>query len=405
MRLGRVFIGGFLFIALLVIGFFLLIRGCLARYDERSALAPVLYFEKGRKAVLFSLVQYDNTTSYSQSGSMVRKSVSTSYYVQQNDAVSGVRTAQQKVKHHSDIKYHPIETMGASQDLAWVFLGELMAFDPFTLEKKADIAILESKNPSLKGLFPGEKRFYQFNNEDKQLYFTASDGTKWQLNTSTLLATATTTPYDPNRTPADADSHQVRRLSAWRSLQRLNPSYTQIKTNQDTMGGKWYGLYAADEWAQLYGRVQQQSTYDETARGQLYMTSYSPASNGDMIIEKTTASRPSPSAYFLHGGFLLDKSTGLPMQLAGLRGYLIVHKDKIGQEGKILLSRLNEQGQVSWTYATGLSSWVDWLYNGKQLFVMGVDNPELSSSQCNVLLCIDLATGKANKHDYFADKK
>ena len=403
MRIGRLFVGGFLFIALLVVGFFLLIRGCLSRYDERSALAPVLYFEKEGKAILFSLVQYDKTSSYSRQGNMVSKSVSTSYFVQQNDALSGVKMAGQKIKAHSDIKYYPVETMGASKELAWVFVGELMAFDPFTLEKKADIALLEGKNPSLKGMFPKEKRFYQFNNDDKQVYFTANDGTKWQLNTTTLLATAAT--YDPDKDPEGWDPQQQRRLSALRSLQRMNPSYAQIKSNQDTMGGKWYGLYAIDEWNKLYERAQLHSTYDETARGQLYTASYTPSRNGDLVIEKEKSTLLSPSAYFLHGGFLLDKTTAQPIRLREPRGYLVVYKDKIGQEGRIMLSRINEQGQPGWTFATGLSTWIDWLYTGKQLFVMGVDNPELSSDQCNVLWCIDLTTGKANRYDYFGDKK
>lgn len=473
MRISRVFVGGFLFVALLVVGFILLLRSCLARYDERTALAPVLYFEKEGKATLFSLVQYDKTNNYSSRGGITSKSVSSSYFIQQNDPVSGVRTAEEKIKHHSDIKYHPVETMGASKELAWVFIGELMAFDPFTLEKKADIALLENKNPALKGQFPGERRFYLFNDDDQQVYFTANDGSKWQLNTTTLLATPT--HYDPEKEPQAAAvqqveklqqqnraaqdslykneypatlyakrqiteqeyrrrmtsyvsqqkdlykqrdslndvlsalrsraSHEQQRQSAIRNLQRPKPSYAQIKTNQDTMAGKWYGLYAVEEWDKLYNRVQYQSSYDETARGQLYLSTYTPSRNGDLLIEKEQATLLSPASYFLHGGFLLDKTTAMPIRLAAPRGYLVVYKDKIGREGKIVLSRLNEQGKPGWTFATGLTEWIDWRYTGKQLFILGADNPELSGTEANVLFCIDLTTGKANRYDYFTDRK
>ena len=169
-----------------------------------------MYFARDGKAFLFSLVEYDNTTSYSRGGGFVSKSVSARYLAQQNDAGNGTRLQDKEIRHNSDIKYHPVEVLGASKDLAWVFVGELMAFDPFTLEKKADISILENKNPSMKGLFPHERRFYVFNNEDKQLYFTASDGTKWALNTSSLQITAS--DHDPDKNPFDAVRNSIEKL-------------------------------------------------------------------------------------------------------------------------------------------------------------------------------------------------
>jgi hypothetical protein len=473
MRIGRLFAGGFLLIGLLVVGFILLLRGCLAQYDERYALAPVLYFEKAGKTVLLNLVQYEKATSYSRSGNFVQKSVSTSYILQQHDAVSGIKTAEQKVKHHSDIKYHPVEIMGASEGLAWIFLGEPMAFDPFTLEKKADIAILETRNPLLQGKFPQERKFYLFRNDDKHIYFTASDGTKWQLNTTTLLATVSS--QDPEKSPLKTSLEQIEKqqqqnkaaqdslyareypgklysqgiinareynrlqpvftarlktlyqqrdslqeiFSALRNqasneqqlqfavdnLKRNKPSYAQTKVNQDTMAGKWFGLYAAEEWDKLYERVQLQSAHDETARRRLYLSTYISSRNGTHVIEKEKASQPAPAQFFLQGGFLLNKTTAMPVRLVNPGGYLVVYKDKIGSEGKVLLSRMREDGQLSWTFATGLTQWIDWLCTGKQLFIMGADNPELHGDQSNVLWCIDLATGKASKYDYFEDRK
>jgi len=91
--------------------------------------------------------------------------------------------------------------------------------------------------------------------------------------------------------------------------------------------------------------------------------------------------------------------------LASPAGYLVVYKDKIGNEGKILMSRVNEEGAIRWTFDTGLTDWIDWLYTGKQLFILGADKRELSSDQSNVLWCIDLTTGKASRYDYFTDKK
>ena len=43
--------GGAIVIIAIVAGFIFLLRGCLSGYDERSAITPVLYFEKDGKAV------------------------------------------------------------------------------------------------------------------------------------------------------------------------------------------------------------------------------------------------------------------------------------------------------------------------------------------------------------------
>ncbi|HKO82388.1 MAG TPA: hypothetical protein VJU78_18390, partial [Chitinophagaceae bacterium] len=67
----------FIFIGVVVAGFIFLLRGCLAKYDERSALPGILYFEKDGQKIIFSIVKFEKATSYSQKGGMVSKSVST----------------------------------------------------------------------------------------------------------------------------------------------------------------------------------------------------------------------------------------------------------------------------------------------------------------------------------------
>ncbi|MEQ1677232.1 MAG: PA2928 family protein [Chitinophagaceae bacterium] len=176
-------------IAVLVLGFIFLLKGCLAKYDERFIKVPALYFEKNGKAVVFSIVEFQKTTSYSRKGNMTQKSVSTSYYVQTNDGATTAFIANKKIKGHRQVKNFPIEMLGASGITAWLFMGEPMAFDAFTLEKKADIAILETANGQLQGKFPAERQFYHFNRADNNVYFTATDGSKWKLDTRTLKAT------------------------------------------------------------------------------------------------------------------------------------------------------------------------------------------------------------------------
>lgn len=460
-------------VAVIVCGFFFLIRGCLSAYDERSAIPPLLYFEKDGKSVVFSIVKFEKATSYSRKGGMVSKSVSTNYYIQANDAATGKKIDAKKIKHHSDIKTHPVRVMGASGNNAWVFIGEIMAFDPFTLEKIADKKILEEKNPSLKGKFPLEERYYKFNRNDKNIYITAIDGSAWMLDTKTLNVSPG--EIDPEDSPGKASFKQVekqmkklmqdldslnqqknyrpgRMLQAKQitmeqykeitkafykerdslydvrdSLQKIqytvaygvraieervrrieslsnntfSISFGQMKSNQDTVNGKWYGLYTKQEMEKLYNRVQHNQVYEETARRQLFTSTYSPERDGDMIIDKDNATTPGNS-YSLDGGFLLDRSTAMPIHLSN--GTLVVYKNQIGNEGLIQLSRLGWDGKLAWSVDSGLKEWSDYVFNGKQLFILGTDNKELSSGSCNVLLIVDLEKGSTVRYDFFTDK-
>lgn len=188
-----------LVVALFIIGLVLLLRSCLAKHDERSAIggsggssqsaSQFLVFEKEGRGVIFSLIKYDKTVSYSQKGGSINKSVNTTYYAQTNDLATAAKTALQKIKNHGQIKTYPVEIIGASGNTAWLFAGELMAYDPFTLTKIADAAALEEKNPALKGKLIHERRYYSFDNSTQKLSFTAADGVKYFLNTTTLIAT------------------------------------------------------------------------------------------------------------------------------------------------------------------------------------------------------------------------
>lgn len=456
--------------ALAVFGFIYLLRGCLSKYDERAAYTPVLYFENGDEKIIFSLVKYEKTQSYSRTGNMVRKSVSTYYYIQCNDAKTGKKIADKKVKHHSDIKHHPVEVIGKSSNRAWLFIGELMAFDPFTLNLVADRSLIEHNNPSLNGKLSGERRFYDFDRSTGTINLTATDGTTWAINTNTLKATSFNAETDGTfkrwsrqgpesaldeirflldtlvrQKTADAVSlfsskkisqaeyakriveisKERTRLYAVRdsirkqllnvaqkereldhvrrrveSLNDGNVSYSEMKMNADTIGSNWFGILSVDEFTNLASRNHFHPPHKETARRAFIMTPFS-ARNGEILVDRENF-HSFEQTLFLDGGFLADKETGYPIRtIAG--SYFILHKDIIGNEGKILVSRMNLDGKVLWTINSGLKAWHDWVLNKQTLFVLGTDNEELGGKDVNVLQIIDLATGSSVIYDYFED--
>ena len=458
-----------LFIGGIVFGFIFLIRGCLSKYDELYALPKFLYFKKDSQAVVFSLVKFEKATSYSQNGGMVQKSVSTNYYIQSNDALTGNKLKDRKIKHQSDIKNYPVEIVGASINRAWLFMGELMAFDPFTLETVADLDLLEEKNPRLKGKFPAERKYYTFNSEELNVYFTASDGSPWMLDAESLIASPSAEDMEESsarketkrlekilkdietardslmeqklRRPArmyaakeinmatyqkmmlgfnDDQSRLFKQRDSVRSLlreventaqamddirrrvyslnERTNISYSQLKVNGDTLDGRWYGLLSDKEGDKGSDNFNYQALYDETARRKMYTGTYTLNSAGYAKIENAHPSI-NESEYFLDGGFLLDKRTGLPIRPAKGGQFLVIFKDRIGNEGNIQLARATQAYDL-WKLDTHLKEWADYLYTGQQLIIMGTDDKDLSSGECNVLQCIDLNSGKAAIYHY-----
>lgn len=462
----------FLTIIAIVVGFIFLLKGCLAKYDERFARLPAMVFEKNGKTVIFSIVEFQKTTSYSRKGNMVRRSIRTSYYVQNNDGETAALLGSKKAKSGRSVKNHPVEILGPSGSTAWIFMGEPMAFDAFTLEKIADIAILEAKNPLLKDKFPAERKYYTYNPYDQKVYFTATDGGKWTINNKTLNCDpAPTRDYG---SPQDAeiaaiedslaankeamDSLQLNKnvqavkdystqkitraeyeriskeyyaersqLSKHRdelqeiqrkleqekrdadgeernieNLQRINQGFSQSKSNQDTINGTWFGLYNQEELDQTNDNINRYPLSDETMRRKLFTSSYTVSKYGYGNFNKKLA-KPVSGTDFLDGGFLLNKKTARPL-LTGSGLYLVVHREKLGREGKVMLSALGKDGTVKWTLDTGLTDWSDWASTSGFLYVFGTDNKELSSSECNVLLCINLEKGSSARYDYFKNK-
>lgn len=470
MMIKRSVITGILIFGAIVFGFVMLLRGCLAKFDERSAIGPV-YFEKQGREVVFSIVKFEKTTNYSQKSGMTTRTVSTAYHIQTNDAVTGQKLQSVKVKKQKQIKQYPVEVMGQTRDRAWVFIGEPMAFDAFTLEEKADLETLEAQNPQMNGLFPAERRYYRFDQEMQSIIITATDGTTWKMDANTLKAVpaddadAETDPvkrekdrlnnlkrdiveqldslyqqknrgaverlYRKEISPAAYDqltkayykerdvlnqkrdslakleNIASRMESKLRDLQRTleslsrSSSFSSTKFNADTINGTWYGLYATDEAKDMANDYfYYRSLYKETARRQFCFAPYKSSSDGSDRIKIGAVQKAND--YFLDGGFLLSKATARPLRIG--EDFLVVHKDRVGNEGTIIVSLVSPAGKIKWNCNTALKAWEGWIETKSKLIITGTDNKKLSSNEINVLLLIDLASGKTVKYDYFTDK-
>lgn len=460
----------------IVAGFIFLLRGCLSRYDERSALPAALVFEKDGRSVVFTIIQYGKATSYSTGPRGTYKSLNTNYFIQVNDAATAAFIKSKKIKHHSDIKFHPVKVMGTGNNTAWVFIGELMAFDPFTLEKIADREIIENANPQLKGKMPDEERYYEFDRNSNSILITATDGIKYQLSTNDLKAgvvdedallkkpvetriktlkkqeedlneqnravydryRACNKLYQERKMTSDAyaDSGKLFNvlqdsIRKWKDnirkqisdlddlkeadreiqsrigqLTRGSNSYSNICTAVDTFNGKWYGLLSSEDLEKPDDRFRYRPVYTETARNKFYTASLTvkdPSKKSSYLVANEREKLN--DAVYLQGGFLLDKNSALPIHLKNQDGFIVCYKEKVGNTGSIMLSRIDLKGNAKWAINTVLTEFGDWVLTKNQLIILGNDNTEISASHVNLLLIIDLQAGKAEQYDYFKEKK
>jgi hypothetical protein len=463
-----------LIVAIAIFGFFYLIRSCLSKYDERAAIgggsnaqsaSQFLVFENEGKSVIFSVIKYDKTISYSKKGGMTSRSVSTTYYLQTNNGETAEKLALEKLKSHKEIQSYPVEIMGAAAGRAWLFAGELMAFDPFTLKKQLDATIIEQNNPDLKGRLLNERRYYQFDAANNGIELTTSDGLKYLLNTATLKATLKeeeedtvekvidglgkkimkireqrtkayerlrknnklysdgTLPLKEYKDSAAAIEAQIKVLTTemdslnkqqrivrdgqWdaqikerKKMQRIGGnSYNGMKVNNDTVNGKWYGLYTLEKLRNISTRFDYDNVFEPAARNKLYVASLTPK---EQYWEISDEKEKAGEAVYLQGGFLMNKKTAMPVRFDN--GFLIVHKNSIDKNGVALLTRINWQSQPLWTVNTGVEEFEEWEISHNHLIITGRDNKELSGGEANLLLIIDLKTGKKVAYDYFTDK-
>ncbi|RYZ54421.1 MAG: hypothetical protein EOP49_05200 [Sphingobacteriales bacterium] len=469
----RTMIGsGCLLIVLLAGGFMLLLRACLSQYDERAAILPATVYQHDTSAIIVALVNYDETSSYESGPGFTRKTVNTSYYIQSNDLYTAQKIRSAKLKEHAEIKEWPVKIFGTAPGIIWIYLGELMAIDPNTLQTIARIESLESVNKGLQGRFPKEQRFYRYNPADQHMYFTATDGSTWKIANKTWQAaradeaettdhylTATDSlarlekqiqveedslnnvysrePYQLYRQGKISSAEYQRSLnyladkrkefrrerdlirksgsrarsarlesanrqSAINSMERVNPGYSQMSVNTDTANGKWMGLYTQKEFTENDGRIRLNRLYGETARRNMFSGDIIYDGDGNANYDTARMSLPMQEPY-LQGGFLLNKMTAVPFRLAN-GNRLVIHKDVIGRTGKTLLTMTDDRGKRIWTTETGLESWSDWQLIKNRLVIFGLDNKELSGEKANLLLIIDLSTGKQSRYDYFTEK-
>ncbi|MGZ8406528.1 MAG: PA2928 family protein [Caulobacteraceae bacterium] len=232
--------------------------------------------------------------------------------------------------------------LGADNGVLWLVRDSgLAAVSTRDGSDVADQARIEAANPALRTLMPKEERYYRF--DATGLGFTAADGRNWRLDGPTLKAA----PDTGSQTGAKPGLAVPARLSGGVGTSMFQERGLHTKTS-------WLGLLAEAEAAPFKagGAI---GGIDPANHPRTRVWSAKLGSRQTFFGPRPTYAdfKPLPeSPEFLHAGLLSDRRVynGLPILLFKPDSVLVLHLDRLGDEGHLMLTRVTgPNGKPAWT--------------------------------------------------------
>ena len=285
--------------------------------------------------------------------------------------------------------------LGADGDVLWVLVkGGLRAVSLTDGRVLADREGLESRNEALRGVLPAEERYYKFDNNG--LHFKAEDGREWWLDGK--LSAHNSAPggerdLTPNAyyTPSHAASFRERGL---------------------VIDKRWLGLLNDNE-AKTFEKNGVIAGLDFESRRRLWSARISEGTNFFGAYPKYHDFKPLGPDFLAPGLLAEHRPTG-PARVLWYRNpdsLLVLHRDRLGEMGKLRLSRVaGPEGRVLWQAHLPLSMLQCVMPGERSLALVGVEyqpaegqgprDPMHGASA--MLISVDLSSGRVFAHDFSA---
>ena len=329
-------------IAAFVIGFIALMKGCLGEYDTYGVVG---WPATSADSKITAAVTVENkTTSYTKRGGFTAINYASTYSLTAYENATGKLLKRKELVALTDLHYKPLRAYGGYNNLLWVFADGLKAFDINTLEEVVNEEKLAAHNPFIKNKFPREQQFIQSFAARGFIRFTATDGIKYQLDLTSLTIK-----------PQEEETDNMAMLASF----KLNPFFmddaADFGVNADTLEGKLYALTASvKNISPGMGSIKTGNTGNE--RMTLYRLPYSTKSFGQNSFLNFSDTTKLNSDTYINGNFLRDHLTGIAMHLSSPAGFLLLHKDIIGDKASVIITRIDTENKKIWEANTGLST-------------------------------------------------
>ena len=322
------------------------------RPPEREG-PPALVQQEKQPRLWLMLKQEEQRSRHLGGSRMIGKWVTEIYYhfdLQAHDPATAERLWKKRLLSvKDDAGGHTAEARIFGQDNAtvWLFLND----QPVAVSSKdgstlADRSTLEQHNPELRDLIPKDLDFYAY---DSGLVFVAADARRWRIRGSDFRAEAYSAPND----------------EYFRNVQfmatRWNGGYhtKDFLIQQAMVDGRWLGFYsekeAADAGHDEFGDhlARPDVVWDEGSQARrtfwtarIGKTKEFTEGTHDRLFDVTR--RPG-APEFLEAGLLVRQGTRQPLRLQDPDGFLVLHRTRLGEEGRLALTRLDDDLKSQWT--------------------------------------------------------
>ncbi len=245
--------------------------------------------------------------------------------------------------------------LGQEGDRVWLLLGgEPVAVKVADGRVVANSESIQQRNPELKGLLPADARHYSF---DQGLVFLSADARSFVVRGDDAVAT----PYTPTPVPVPAP-----RLKSNGSpvIEPLRLSLGPEPLRLIELGGQWLGLYTEGEAADAMNDSSGDNFYypysitDEgvQTRRVFWRVEVVEAQSFDEKFQRIGTMTPLPEApVFLSGRFLRLDVRDEPLRLENPVGVAVWHRTRIDSQGRLALTRLDEELKPVWRAELPLS--------------------------------------------------
>lgn len=228
--------------------------------------------------------------------------------------------------------------------MVWLFLADQpVAVSADDGSIVADRAMLEQRNPELRHLIPKDSDFYAYD-----LVITAADGRRVKVRAGDYKA-------EPYALPSEDYFRNVQFMAT-----RWNGGYRtgDFLTRQATLGGRWLGLYTEKEaldagddgFGDSLKNPESILAEGERARrtfwtARIGRTKEFTEGSHDRLFDLTKL----PEApEFLQGGLLVRQGTRQPFILRDPEGFIVLHRTRLDEEGRLAFTRLDEGLRAKW---------------------------------------------------------
>jgi hypothetical protein len=229
--------------------------------------------------------------------------------------------------------------LGAERGVLWLQSpAGLQGLSPADSRTLVDLKAIEARNPQLAGLMPRHEGLFRF--DDAGLAFRANDGRDWRLDAATLVATPGKAP-PADGTKAFAPARLSGGVSTWAFHERgLH------------LTGRWIGMMSDGEAERSQaGRTLAFDPPDEAPRVRLWGAKSRQEAGFVGVRTLVGEIEPYPeSPEFLRGGLLSDGNLkNQPLLLFDPDSLLVLHWDRLGDGGRLQLTRVGPKGRPLWT--------------------------------------------------------